>query len=119
MESFFAPVVFASQYGVDALLFANATIITFIFMSKMEKSGHFKIWKHYIFRMMRVSPFIGILIFFMMTLTPYQSSGPYYKFLTEAQIPNCEQYWWSAMLHVQNYVNPDALVCFYHIFQNF
>lgn len=79
-------------------------------MKKMDKSGHVKIWKLYIMRFMRVTPFIGILIFFSFTLTPYSSEGPYYQFLTGAQIPACEEYWWSAMLHVQNYVNPDSIV---------
>ena len=108
--------MFASQFGVDALLFLNGTLIAYLFMKKMDKSGHVKIWKLYIFRLMRVTPFIGILIFFMMTLTPYQSSGPYYQFLTGAQIPACEEYWWSAMFHIQNYVNPDTIVSNFYFF---
>lgn len=108
--------MFGSQYGVDALLFLNGTLIAYLFMKKMDKSGHVKIWKLYIFRLMRVTPFIGILIFFMLTLTPYQSDGPYFKFLTQAQIPACEEYWWSAMLHVQNYVNPDTIVSSFNFY---
>ncbi|KAL7026866.1 hypothetical protein ACKWTF_005209 [Chironomus riparius] len=114
-ESYFAPWVFGSQFGVDALLFVNGTLIAYLFMKKMDKSGHVKIWKLYIMRFMRVTPFIGILIFFSFTLTPYSSEGPYYQFLTGAQIPACEEYWWSAMLHVQNYVNPDS-ICLLHTY---
>lgn len=69
----------------------------------------------YIYRYMRVSPFVGILIFFMMTLTKFTNSGPYYDFLTQAQIPACEQYWWSAMLNIQNYVNPENIVGFFYL----
>jgi peptidoglycan/LPS O-acetylase OafA/YrhL len=99
-----------SQFGIDALLFANGALITFIFMNKIDRTGRVRIWKMYIYRFMRVTPFIGIVIFFSMTLTKFTNDGPYYSFLTEAQIPACEEYWWSAMLHVQNYVNPDTIV---------
>lgn len=83
-------------------------------MTKIERTGRVRIWKLYLYRIMRVTPFVGILIFFLMTLTKYSSEGPYYTFFTEAQLPACEQYWWSAMLHVQNYVNPDAIVSIFH-----
>ncbi|KAG5671530.1 hypothetical protein PVAND_001724 [Polypedilum vanderplanki] len=112
-SGFFSTIVFGSQFGVDIILFLNATLITFLFMNKMDRTGRVRIWKMYLYRFMRVTPFIGILIFFLMTLTKYSSEGPYYGFFTSAQIPACEQYWWSAMLHVQNYVNPQD-VCILH-----
>lgn len=109
-EGYFSPWVLGSQYGIDTLLFTNATLITYLFMNKLERTGRVRIWKLYIFRFMRISPFVGILILLTMTLTKYSNDGPYYTILTEAQIPACEQYWWSAMLHVQNYVNPNTIV---------
>jgi hypothetical protein len=74
-EGFFSTVVFSSQYGVDTILFLNATLITFLFMTKMDRTGRVRVWKMYIFRIMRVTPFIGILIFFLMTLTKVSLSG--------------------------------------------
>jgi hypothetical protein len=39
--------------------------------------------------------------------------GPYHKTWIRSNSRNCEDYWWAALLHVQNYVNPSRL-CFHH-----
>lgn len=81
----------------------------------MEKDGRVSILKMYIHRYLKVTPYVGIIIYFLLTLTPYSNDGPYFKLFTEAQVPACETYFWSAVLHVQNYVNPENIVSNYRV----
>lgn len=76
----------------------------------MEKDGRVSIFKMYIHRYLKVTPYVAILILLLLTLTKYSNDGPYFTLITESQRPACETYFWSAVLHVQNYVNPDSIV---------
>lgn len=43
------------------------------------------------------------------TVLPYIVSGPQY-FKAHAFDKNCEDYWWTSILYIQNYYNPEAMV---------
>lgn len=49
-----------------------------------------------------------ILILFFVTFPKFIVSGPFANL--DLYVPHCEKFWWSALLHVQNYVNPNELV---------
>lgn len=115
---YFSPWVTSFTFALDAILLLNGVIIAFAFCKKMEKDGRVSIFKMYIHRYLKVTPYVGVLIYLLLTLTPYSSDGPYYKFFTEAQVPACEEYFWSAILHVQNYVNPESIVRSLHLIGN-
>lgn len=51
-----------------------------------------------------------MVLLFQVTLLKYIGDGPMWTYITESQIPACEKYWWSGLIYVQNYVNPDELV---------
>lgn len=44
------------------------------------------------------------------TLLEYMGSGPRWPFLTLYFQKNCQENWWSTLLYVQNYVNPQKMV---------
>lgn len=112
---YFSPWVTSFTFALDAILLLNGVHIAYTFCKKMEKDGRVSILKMYIHRYLKVTPYVGILIYFLLALTPYSNDGPYFKFFTEAQVPACETYFWSAVLHVQNYVNPENIVSNYSI----
>lgn len=41
-----------------------------------------------------------------MTLQRYFGDGPYNKQFVDNYAPSCQKYWFSALLHLQNIVNP-------------
>lgn len=78
----------------------------------MERDGRVSIFKMYVHRYIKVTPYVAILIMLLLTLTQYSADGPYFKLITEPQKAPCEEYFWSAVLHVQNYVNPNDMVSY-------
>jgi hypothetical protein len=58
-------------------------------------------------RYLRVMPVLAILILIVLSIFKFMGSGPYFKFTQYAsQISQCQEYWWTALVHIQNYYNP-------------
>lgn len=54
-------------------------------------------------------PFAALMLF-MLSFLPYALvSGPQIRFL-DTHVGYCQNYWWSALLMIQNYVNPNDVV---------
>lgn len=69
--------------------------------------GTFNIPKMYLHRYLRTIPVLGILILIIVSILKFFGSGPYFRFVSTAALTSqCDQYWWAALLHIQNYYNP-------------
>lgn len=61
----------------------------------------------YLHRYLRTIPVLGILILIIVSILKFSGDGPYFNFVTTAALTSqCDQYWWAALLHIQNYYNP-------------
>lgn len=65
----------------------------------------------YLHRYLRVMPVFGVLILIILSILKFFGDGPQYNFVSNAAlISQCEQNWWAALLHIQNYYNPIHVV---------
>lgn len=67
----------------------------------------------YLHRYLRVTPVLAATIFMFLTLQRYFGDGPFNKRTIALQSPGCLEYWFAALLHIQNLVNPDR-ICLAH-----
>lgn len=77
------------------------------------RNGQMNVGLMYLHRYLRLTPMLCALAFLTMTLVRFMGSGPLWPFTIDHFTGSCNRYWWSALLHVQNYVNPSAM-CFAH-----
>jgi hypothetical protein len=61
-------------------------------------------------RYFRLTTVTAPAIWFIVTLMKYSGGGPTWETTVATSIVNCQKYWWSALLHIQNYVNPNEMV---------
>jgi hypothetical protein len=61
-------------------------------------------------RYFRLTTVTAAAILFIVTLLKYMGNGPVWMTTVATSIELCEKNWWSALLHVQNYVNPNDMV---------
>lgn len=61
----------------------------------------------YIFRL---TPFLAVVVMIHATLFPFFGSGPVYPKHKQLFVENCQRYWWSALLYIQNFVNSKNMV---------
>lgn len=73
----------------------------------------------YIHRYIRLTPILGITILFVLSVAKYFGLGPFWNIFFENINSNCNKWWWTSILYVQNYVNPDEIVSKKSIFFNF
>lgn len=55
----------------------------------------------YLHRYLRYTPALAVVILFYMSFMKFLGSGPFFNTFTQ----NCENNWWSALLHVSVYTN--------------
>ena len=73
-------------------------------------SGNFGVLKMYLHRYLRLTPVYGCLILLVISLFRHIGSGPFNTVDLFSNPVSCTKYWWSALLHIQNYVNPQQIV---------
>lgn len=54
-------------------------------------------------------PLLAAVVLLQASAFHHVSDGPYWANPAHAT-ENCREYWWSALLHIQNYVNPLRIV---------
>ncbi|XP_058446399.1 nose resistant to fluoxetine protein 6-like [Malaya genurostris] len=99
-----------SALSADIFLALSAMLLTTGFMSKLtnnaSKTDIVRVWIH---RIIRILPAYGFLIFFTIAFAEHFGEGPLYRHLVQPTVDACVDNWWTAMLFVQNYMNPDRL----------
>lgn len=108
---------FRHERSIDDKIDAEWTEIVILFIKSMLNfcwfdfncSGKFNIFKTVFQRFMRLSPSVAAMILFDNYLANYLKQDDPQTFLNYSVTP-CSKFWWSALLHLQVYVNPHEMV---------
>lgn len=65
-------------------------------------------WQLYVNRYIMITPIVAFSILFFIAFPDSLENTAMFR--RETQIGNCRMYWWSALFHIQNYVNPHNVV---------
>lgn len=74
------------------------------------REGKLQILSLYWNRYLRLTPAYGACILATISIIRYCGNGPLWLSFYTFTAKDCEIYWWSSLLYVQNYVNPDDVV---------
>lgn len=74
------------------------------------RNGKLDIISLYINRFLRITPTLAVIILISVSVLRFLGSGPMWSTSIYIYSAACQRYWWSALLHVQNYVNPNQVV---------
>jgi hypothetical protein len=58
----------------------------------------------------RLTPPYAIVVLFNATLYRYVATGPLLAEVTSEMAENCQKYWWTNILYINNYVAVDHMV---------
>lgn len=64
----------------------------------------------YFHRYLRLTPIFAVSILFSMSLLRFMANGPLWHRTLDSLSSKCEDYWWTALIYVQNYVNSANIV---------
>lgn len=106
--------VISITLGVDSFFLLSGLLVTLGILRELDRRQKINIFSLYIHRYLRLTPVFAATLLFYVTYFKYLGSGPLWNPFTNATILQCEQYWWSSLLYIQNYVNPlDMVIIFY------
>ncbi|VEN57287.1 unnamed protein product [Callosobruchus maculatus] len=104
----------ATTFAVDTFLCLAGLLVVYNFMQSINSGRKFNILLFYIHRYLRLTPALGALILVAVYLLDYIGSGPRWVLAKEMFQKQCERYWWSSLLYIQNYANEESFVCLDH-----
>ncbi|KAL7051624.1 hypothetical protein ACKWTF_004536 [Chironomus riparius] len=92
--------------AVDTFFVLGGCLLARSILNLIEK-GKLNIPKLYLHRYMRVMPVLAFLLLIIISVYKMFGIGPYYKYMTErVHVNRCKMYYWTTLLHIQNYYNP-------------
>lgn len=102
------------------LLSATVSVDTFFLMSGLlvgrsllayleQRNGRLPLAWYYAHRYIRLTPSLAAAVLASVTVLPRMGDGPLWRmYLSVASAP-CRRWWWTALLYVQNYANPQEM----------
>ncbi|XP_050074483.1 nose resistant to fluoxetine protein 6-like [Anopheles maculipalpis] len=113
LESYHSVLIVASTVSVDSFFLLSGLLTCWSILNALDKCGRLNLPVMYLHRYLRLTPALAALVLFSATLMKYIGSGPFWDGAMRLTEDSCQKYWWSSLLYVQNYVNPQE-VCLGH-----
>lgn len=105
--------VVGGTVSVDSFFLLSGLLVCWTLLKELDKSRKLNLPAMYLHRYLRLTPALAALILIGSTLLKYVGSGPLWKNSVTLMENACHKYWWSALLYLQNYVNPTE-ICMGH-----
>ncbi|XP_055613183.1 nose resistant to fluoxetine protein 6-like [Uranotaenia lowii] len=99
--------------AVDTFLALSGMFVAISMLRELDKKQKFNPLWLYLHRYIRITAPLAALVLITVSLTMYMGEGVMWKWLIDQMQVTCSKYWWSTLLHIQNYVNPEEL-CLSH-----
>lgn len=113
LKSFHSTLIIAGPLSVDTFFLLSGLLTCWSLLKELDRNWLRNIPLIYLHRYLRLTPVFAALILFTVGILPEFSSGPLWNTSLKLSVDMCNRYWWSALLYVQNYVNPDH-ICLGH-----
>lgn len=101
---------FTGQLAVDTFLALSGMLVALSMLRELDKNGKINPLMLYLHRYIRITAPFAALILFVVSFAGYMGEGVFWKPIMGGFKDACEKNWWSALLYIQNYVNPELMV---------
>ncbi|XP_071057342.1 nose resistant to fluoxetine protein 6-like [Onthophagus taurus] len=103
-------IIIGGTVSVDTFFMISGMLLTYHSMNHLSKNNGKLNWFFLnLYRFMRLTPPLAFIVITHITLIQFLGSGPLWKHsIKTLQLP-CKYFWWSTLLHIQNYINPSHL----------
>ncbi|CAH2232726.1 nose resistant to fluoxetine protein 6-like [Pararge aegeria] len=100
-------------FSVDSFFLMAGLLLVYTSVGKMSGTTFLKrLHVFYINRLLRMFPLLASLVLLEASVFHRMVDGPYWVEVAR-NAERCRTFWWTTLLHVQNYVNPDD-ICIRH-----
>lgn len=110
MNTIPSALILGGTVSVDTFFMMSGLLLAYLYFSAMNKGVKFNLILFYLRRYVRVSAPLVIVVLFYSHLLEFLGAGPVWTRTMHGLRDPCQEYWWSTMLHIQNYINPTKFV---------
>lgn len=104
------PKTWKVNYTANLIIISTHINLCIWLNSKLKRTGKINILRKYVRRYLRLTPLSALVILFSMSLQRFFGSGPLWYSTPVLASGACGPYWWSTLLHIQNYFNSGMMV---------
>ncbi|KXZ75923.1 hypothetical protein TcasGA2_TC031628 [Tribolium castaneum] len=109
LDSTYSQYITGATVSVDTFLVIGGFLTMYTFEATLNKGTKFNVTLYYLHRFLRLTPSLAAMLLAHAALFNYFGSGPLWEntdlYLSKA----CKEYWWSTLLYIQNYNNPNGI----------
>ncbi|XP_069691621.1 nose resistant to fluoxetine protein 6-like [Periplaneta americana] len=99
------------QFAVDIFFVLSGMLLCYVTMQILDSGRTFNVPIFYLHRFLRITPLWGAVVLVHVSFIDKLGGGPLWDFARIGVDKSvCTEYWWSALLYIQNYVN-DSEMC--------
>ncbi|KAJ8919427.1 hypothetical protein NQ315_016523 [Exocentrus adspersus] len=109
VQRYFSTLVMGGTISVDTFFLIGSTLLSYHFILTVTRTDSFNLLHFYLYRNIRILMPLAVVTAIYATLLHYFGSGPTWHDSAYAFQRPCQVFWWSTLLHLQAYINPDAL----------
>ncbi|EAT48331.1 AAEL000603-PA, partial [Aedes aegypti] len=95
--------------AVDTFFVLSGVLVAWNVLKELDKKGSVNLIKFYLQRYVRITAPLAALILFVTSFAVHMGEGPIWKPYMLQMQNSCSRYWWSSILHIQNFVNPSNM----------
>ncbi|XP_058814438.1 nose resistant to fluoxetine protein 6-like [Topomyia yanbarensis] len=106
---FYSALVVAGPISVDTFFVLSGLLTCWSLLRELDRNKKLNVFLLYVHRYLRLTPAFAALLLFIVGLYPRLGAGPLWGSSLKITVDFCNKYWWSALLYVQNYVNPNEM----------
>jgi peptidoglycan/LPS O-acetylase OafA/YrhL len=97
----------SSLFAVDTFLVLGSVLLSWSMLHALDKKK-LNLPRMILHRYLRYTPVLAAMILYFISLNRHLIDGPVTS-LNDIFIDNCLKYWWSALIHMQTYVNVESM----------
>ncbi|CAH1163713.1 unnamed protein product [Phaedon cochleariae] len=107
-----ACLLFHGDLFVDSFFLLSGLLVVYGLLGQFDKRP-MNLGLIWLLRYIRLTPVYAFVIFYYATIFNHSGEGPLWKLIAGGDSEDCRKNWWTNLLYISNYVNPDHM-CMTH-----
>ncbi|RZC41674.1 Acyl transf 3 domain containing protein, partial [Asbolus verrucosus] len=98
-------IIINGTLSVDSFFTIAGLVTVYTFLKACDNGVEFNIFLYYLHRYIRLTPSLAIMVLIHSNLLEHLGNGPLWRGIYNEFVIDCKNYWWSALLYIQNYAH--------------
>ncbi|XP_017786446.1 PREDICTED: nose resistant to fluoxetine protein 6-like [Nicrophorus vespilloides] len=109
LSTYPSTIITGSTLSVDSFFVMSGLLVSYNFFQHVSQGKKFNLFLFYIYRYIRLTPPLIVVVLTLATFGDRFGSGPLWKKVSMGVNKPCQYFWWSTISYIQCYINTKHL----------